>query len=87
MAKFEPGNKGGPGRPKGARTKLGEAFLEALLADFMEHGVSAIQRARLDMPAQYVRVLASILPKELTGPDGDAIAVQVIERRIVHASD
>ncbi len=30
--RFIPGNNGGNGRPKGARNKLGEDFLEALLS-------------------------------------------------------
>lgn len=56
---------GNPGRPKGSRNKLGEAFLEALHADFTEHGVVAIQTVRAEKPDQYLKVIASILPKEL----------------------
>jgi hypothetical protein len=59
---FKPGN---PGRPKGSRNKLGEAFLEALHNDFNAHGVKAIQAVRKDKPDQYLKVIASILPKEL----------------------
>lgn len=54
-----------PGRPKGARNKLGEAFLEALYADFKDHGVAAIQVVRAEKPDQYLKVVASILPKEI----------------------
>ncbi|MCJ2085522.1 hypothetical protein MKK88_05870 [Methylobacterium sp. E-005] len=59
---FEAGN---PGRPKGARNKLSEAFAEALHADFQQHGVEAIQRMREEEPAQYVRTIASLLPKDV----------------------
>lgn len=58
---FEPGNSG---RPKGARNKLGEAFIDALHNDFNEHGIAAIQKAREDSPIQYVKVIASLLPSE-----------------------
>jgi hypothetical protein len=58
---FEPGN---PGRPKGSRNKLGEAFIEALHADFQTEGVSAIQTMRTSDPGGYVRVIAGLLPKE-----------------------
>mgnify|MGYP006056044853 CR=1 len=61
---FAPGNPGGPGRPKGSRNKLGEAFIEALHDDFAEHGVAAIQRVRDEKPDAYVKVIASLLPKE-----------------------
>ena len=60
--RFGPGN---PGRPKGARNKLGEAFIEALHADFNEHGVEAIEKTRTEKPDQYLKVIASLLPKDV----------------------
>ncbi|MDQ0450043.1 DUF5681 domain-containing protein [Methylobacterium aerolatum] len=63
---FKPGQSGNPaGRPKGSRNKLGEAFLTALSQDFDEHGVKAIEAARSEDPVAYVKVVASLLPKEL----------------------
>jgi len=56
---------GNPGRPKGSRNKLGEAFIEALHADFMDHGPTVIEAVRVEKPDQYLKVIASILPKQL----------------------
>lgn len=71
--KWKPGQSGNPnGRPKGARSKLTEAFLEALLADFEEAsaedkslGKQAIAAMRADKPNEYARMIASILAKEI----------------------
>ena len=58
--------KGNPGRPKGARNKLGEAFIQALHDSFEEHGAETIETVRTEKPDQYLKVIASLLPKEHT---------------------
>jgi hypothetical protein len=62
---FKPGQSGNPkGRPKGARNRLGTQFLEALEADFKQHGPQAIALVREKKPEVYMRVVADLLPKE-----------------------
>jgi hypothetical protein len=64
--KFKPGQSGNPkGRPLGARSKLGEAFLKAMQEDFDQHGVAAIAKVRDTKPDQYLKIIASILPQDL----------------------
>lgn len=63
---FKPGQSGNPaGRPKGARSRFSEAFLDDFCADWEEHGKLAIQTMRSERPHEYVKVAASLLPKEL----------------------
>lgn len=65
LTPFAPGQSGNPaGRPKGARNKLGEAFIQALHDSFNEHGPSTIEAVRVEKPDQYLKVIASLLPKE-----------------------
>lgn len=75
---------GNPGRPKGARNKLGEVFVKALLEDFETNGIATLIAARLDDPMGYIKTVAGLLPKQITGEDGGAI-VQRIERVIIDA--
>lgn len=66
MLPWRPGQSGNPeGRPKGSRNKLGEAFLAAMYEDWKLHGVAAIEKVRTDRPHDYLKVVASILPKDL----------------------
>jgi hypothetical protein len=64
--RFQPGNTGaGGGRPKGSRNKIGEQFLTDLQADWDENGVEAIKACRAEKPADYVKMVASLLPKQI----------------------
>lgn len=53
------------GRPKGSRNKLGEDFISALQESFNQHGPATIEQVRQERPHEYLKVVASILPKEL----------------------
>jgi hypothetical protein len=44
---------------------LGEAFIAALAEDFQKHGVEVIERVRIEKPEAYIKVVASLLPKDL----------------------
>lgn len=76
-----------PGRPKGARNKLGEAFLESLYKDFQAHGISTIVLARESDPVAYLKVVAGLLPRQLTGEDGNPIEATLIVKVVKFAGN
>lgn len=57
------GNPGG--KPKGARDRLNVRFLGTLLNDFEQFGEAAIVAARENDPVSYVKIVASLLPKQI----------------------
>jgi hypothetical protein len=63
--RFVTGCKPGPGRQPGSRNKLTESFIEDLKTVWQEHGATALQRCAIEEPAQFVRVVASLMPKTL----------------------
>jgi hypothetical protein len=44
---------------------IGEAFIQALNEDFERHGAEVIERVRIEKPEAYLKVIASLLPKDL----------------------
>jgi hypothetical protein len=64
---FKPGQPPPPGsgRPAGSRNRLTTMLLNALVADFEEFGPGAVKIMRIEKPSEYVKVVASLVPKEL----------------------
>jgi Family of unknown function (DUF5681) len=64
---WRPGQSGNlAGRPKGRRNRLSEDFVAALYDDFQDHGSAAIAACRAEKPDVYVRVIASLLPRDVS---------------------
>jgi hypothetical protein len=65
-----------------AGARLKQSFIAALAADYEQHGAAAIAALRTDKPADYVKLVASLLPKQDAaegqgGENGSAIAIDV----------
>lgn len=69
---FKPGEEwtgNDKGRPKGSRNKLGEAFIADVFAKWTEHGAAALDALIEQDPGGFVRVVASLMPKEMIVKD------------------
>jgi hypothetical protein len=65
--KWQPGQSPNPaGRPKGSRNKLAESFLADVLTEWETHGAVAVSDMREKNPGDFVKMVASLVPKEMT---------------------
>lgn len=88
--KWKPGQSGNPaGRPKGARSKLSDAFFQALHDDFVKAseedptlGAQAIKLMRTEKPNEYAKMIASLMAKEVTGEDGEPLFPKSVDWNI-----
>ena len=49
---------------KSRRQKISEDFLERLAKDFRIHGEVVIRQVREEMPLEYMKMVANLVPKE-----------------------
>jgi hypothetical protein len=63
--RFLTGGKPGPGRPVGSRNRLAESFVAALKEIWETHGISALQAVARDDPGTLIKVVASLMPRDL----------------------
>jgi hypothetical protein len=80
--RFVAGNSGNGGRAKGSRNKLGEAFIADLYADWQDHGKEAVAKVRAEKPDAYLKVVASILPREIKVTTEQDLDDAELDRRI-----
>ena len=63
---FKPGQSGNTiGKPRETKNKLSRNFIHALATSFEIKGVKVIDRVIEEHPVDYLRIIASVLPKEL----------------------
>jgi hypothetical protein len=71
MSKFQPGHLPTPGggRPAGSRNKITTHLLNVLCQDFQENGEAVVKICRIEKPVEYLKIISSLLPRELQVSD------------------
>ena len=73
-----PFQKGNPGRPKGTRNKLRAAFFDAIFEDFELNGRATIIHLRETDPGAYIKIIASLMPKQVSDEDDEVLTPPVL---------
>ena len=69
LTQFKPGQSGNPrGRPPGSRNKLSEDFFRDLCDAWQVFGKPALETMAMLYPVEFVRMVASLMPKEPEAP-------------------
>jgi hypothetical protein len=83
----------GGGRPAGSRNKITTHLLNVLCKDFQENGEAVVKICRIEKPVEYLKIVASLLPKEFAVSDtrvgdlsDDEIAQLLVQVRELRAS-
>ena len=63
--------KGTGGRPAGSRNKLQAKVLDSILKDWEANGEATLRIVRMEKPDIWLRVVASLLPKEIQLTDNE----------------
>lgn len=80
----KPGERRG-GRAKGSQNKVTKAAKEAIAECFERMGsIDALTEWAMANPKEFYTIIwPKIIPLELSGPNGGAIEVRAVERRII----
>ena len=81
---FKPGQSGNPaGRGKGTRDLFCENFIKDFMAEWRIGGPEALEAVRTKEPAVFLRVAASIIPKEYKFNDKDTSLEELLEQNSI----
>ena len=81
--RFVSGNHNPVGRPKGMKHKLSASFLNDLALHWQAEGADILKRVTKDDPATVLRVIASLVPKEMMlklegAGDGTGVVINLL---------
>ena len=89
MSRFEKGQPGGPGRPKGSKNKVSEAFWDDLAKQWEEYGEAVLTKMREEDNTQFVKMVALLQPKDYTVTVDrlDELSIEELEERARELGD
>jgi hypothetical protein len=75
---FEP-IEAAPVKPaKETRARVTAKFLADLAEDYAQHGAGAIRILRIEKPAEYIKTVAALLPREDVSGLSEALVVNIV---------
>ena len=77
--KFKKGHPGGPGRPKGARNKVTDIYLDALASTTTDDVLQVVEKLKVSRPDAYLKLLSALVPRDLDINHSGNLSVSVID--------
>lgn len=74
----------GKGRRPNSRQKLSDKFVEAVYSDFEVNGADAVVKAREADPIGYLRIIASLMPRDIRISHVDELTPEQIDERLAN---
>ena len=76
---FKKGHKRGGGRPRGARNKLTNKYINDLHEIYKEDGKDKLRETLQDRPEGFIKLVAALVPKDVDVKHSGDVTINIVD--------